>query len=247
MHIAVAAGVGDAAALFQVRRRLPLWLNVPDIVPLHLRRVPCQYRQSTPSVSQWGRTFSASIGPRVCACACLCVRVSVRAYPVCACVCVPCVCVPVCVRVCVCRCVRVPVCVCVCVCVCVRDGLRWQQHASVCECVCVCVCACVCVFACVRVPVCVCACARCSVAERCGTRGVFLIDLRRDLVRPPIRSVPAQMWVVGGEPIQSRRRCGPGVSPFSPGADVGRGEPIHSRRRRGRGEPVQSRRRCGQG
>jgi hypothetical protein len=38
------------------------------------------------------------------------------------------------------------------------------------------------------------------------------------------QSVPAPMWA--------------GVSPFSPGADVGGGEPIQSRRRCGRGEPT---------
>jgi hypothetical protein len=43
-----------------------------------------------------------------------------------------------------------------------------------------------------------------------------------------------------GEPAQPRRRCGQsGVSPSSPGADVGGGEPIQSRRRRAQRQSCQ--------
>jgi len=52
--------------------------------------------------------------------------------------------------------------------------------------------------------------------------------------------------VGGGEPSQSRCRCGRG-EPSQSRRRCGRGEPSQSRSRCGQGEPSQSRRRCGRG
>jgi hypothetical protein len=91
-------------------------------------------------------------------------------------------------------------------CGCVCECVRVCVCVCVCVCECACVCVCVCVCACLRVCVCVCVC----VCVRACVRVCVCVQMPTSQSPHDVETTSPGADVGRGEPIQSRRRCGQG-------------------------------------